>query len=139
MRKYKILIVEDDRQLAELAKMSFPADQFIVKIADTGESALEEIGKSRPDLIVLDLILPKMDGWAVLEKLKSESKTSSIPVVVCTGRDEPDDIEKSFQYGAQAYIIKPLNFGRLIRKVAAILDIEKLLSELKLEKKVGFL
>ena len=129
MRKYKILIVEDERQLAEITRISFPEDQFIAKACNSGDEALKEIEGNKPDLIVLDILMPGTDGWTVLSRLKSDPKTSSIPVVVCTGKEDPGDVEKSFRFGAQAYIMKPIHFGKLIKKVAAILDIEKLLSD----------
>ena len=129
MKKYKILIVEDERQLAEITRMSFQQDQFEARVSHSGEEALKEVTRERPDLIVLDLIMPGMDGWTVLSRLKSDPATSSIPVVVCTGKEDPGDVDKSFRFGAQAYIMKPLHFGKLIRKVAAILDIEQLLNE----------
>lgn len=129
MHKYKILIVEDEEFLAYMIRISFPTDQFIAKACTSGKDALEELGKDRPDLIVLDIMMPKMDGWEVLQKLKSDSRTSSIPVVMCTARDNLIDVEKSFRYGAQSYIVKPIDFKKLLKKIAVILDIEKLMGE----------
>ena len=129
-RKYKILIVEDERQLAEITRMSFPSDRFLALACHSGGDALKEAAANRPDLIVLDLIMPGgIDGWEVLRRLKSDPKSASIPVVVCTGKEDPGDVDKAFQFGAQAYVMKPIHFGLLIKKVAAILDIEELLKE----------
>lgn len=127
MNKFKILVVDDERPLADMTCINFPTDQFIAQACYSGEEALNEVRKSPPDLIVLDITMPGMDGWEVLLKLKSDPKTSSIPVVMCTARDGLVDVEKSFHYGAQSYIIKPFVFAKLLKKVAAILDIEKLL------------
>lgn len=127
MKKYKILLVEDERPLADMTKMNFPQDQFDVRVAYSGMDALKEISKNRPDLVVLDIMMPGMDGWEVLLKLKSEPKTSTIPVIMCTAKDGLGDVEKSFKYGAQAYVIKPIVFSKLLKKIAAILNIESLL------------
>ena len=129
MKKYKIMIVEDDRQLADLTKINFPQEQFIVKTCYNGPDALKEVDRDRPDLIVLDVMMPGMDGWEVLLKLKSDPKTSSTPVIMCTAKDGLGDVEKSFNFGAQSYVIKPIVFTKLLKKVAAVLDIEKLLNE----------
>jgi len=129
MKKYRILIVDDERPLAQMTCINFPTDRFLVTPCFSGADALEETRKQRPDLIILDIIMPGMDGWEVLLKLKSDPKTSSIPVIMCTAKDGLADVEKSFHYGAQAYAIKPVVFKKLLSKVAAILDIEGLLTE----------
>ena len=127
-KKYKILIVEDQRPLAEITRMSFPAGQFQALACYSGADALKEVAVHRPDLIVLDLIMPGgIDGWEVLRRLRADAATASIPVVVCTGKEDPGDVDRAFQAGAQAYVMKPVHFGLLIKKVAAILDIEELL------------
>lgn len=129
MKKYHILIVEDDRQLAEMTALNFPKEQFITRYCHSGVDALKEVERERPDLILLDVVMPEMDGWETLLKLKSNSKTSSIPVIMCTAKDGIRDVEKSFHYGAQAYVIKPIIFKALFKKVAAILDIESYLHD----------
>lgn len=126
MKKYKIFIVEDDRQLADLVRMNFPEDRFDAQVFYKGADVLSKVPKERPDLIILDVVMPGMTGWDVLLKLKSDPKYSSIPVIMCTGKDSLGDVEKSFHFGAQAYIIKPVVFSKLLQKVAAILDIEDL-------------
>ncbi len=129
MKPYKILIVEDDRQLAEMLKMSFDLKQFAAKICYDGLEALNEISRERPDMIILDVMLPGIDGWEVMARLKANTKTSGIPVIICTARDGLQDVEKSFSSGAQSYVAKPIDFDKLLKKVAVILNIETLLSE----------
>lgn len=129
MRKYKILIVEDDHPLADLMKMNFPKEQFNAACCYSGEEALKEIKKNRPELIILDVVMPKMDGWELLRKIKSDPESSSIPVIMCTAKDNVGDVEKSFHYGAQAFVIKPVIFKKLIKKVEAILDMEEMLHD----------
>lgn len=116
MRKYKILIVEDERLLADMTRMNFPPDKFAAKACYNGAEGLKEIAKDRPDLVVLDIMMPGMDGWEVLLKLKSDPKTSSIPIIMCTAKDGLGDVEKSFNFGAQAYVIKPIVFSKLLKK-----------------------
>jgi DNA-binding response OmpR family regulator len=128
-KQYRILIAEDDRQLAELTKINFQSEQFIVRTCNNGLDALKAIEEDRPDLILLDVVMPGMDGWETLLKLKSNIKTSTIPVIMCTIKDSLIDVEKSFHYGAQAYIIKPIVFKALLKKVAAVLNIESYLYE----------
>ncbi len=127
MKKCKILIVDDERPLAEMIRINFPPAQFEASTCYNGREALAEAEQNRPDLIVLDVMMGGMDGWETLSALKSNSKTASIPVIMCTAKDGPQDVQKSFQYGAQAYIIKPINFAKLLAKVSAILDTEELL------------
>lgn len=129
MKKYKILIVEDDQAFADITGIKFPSDYFTIKTVYNGMDALEEVNNDRPDLIVLDIIMPKMDGWEVLSTLKSDPKTSSIPVIMATANNTLSDVEKSFTYGAQSYIEKPFTFDKLLKKVAVILNIQNLLND----------
>ena len=129
MKKIKILIVDDERPLAEMVRINFPKERFDAKTCYMGKDALKEARSDRPDLILLDVMMGDMDGWEVLADLKDDPKTSSIPVIMCTAKDGKEDVERSFRYGAQAYIIKPINFPKLMLKISAILDLEKLLKE----------
>ncbi|OGR82123.1 MAG: hypothetical protein A2901_07670 [Elusimicrobia bacterium RIFCSPLOWO2_01_FULL_54_10] len=129
MKKYKILIVDDERPLAEMIRINFPANQFDATACFTGKDALAQTDADRPDLILLDVMMGDMSGWEVLLRLKSNPKTATVPVIMCTAKDGPEDIEMSFQHGAQSYIIKPINFPKLMHKISAILDMERLLKE----------
>ena len=128
-RIHKILIVEDDPELAQLTQINFPKDRFDVSVAHDGVAALHGCGQNKPDLIILDVIMPVKDGWETLIDLKAQDETSSIPVIMCTAKDSHRDIDKSFHYGAQAYVMKPIQFPILLKKVAAILNIEDLLHD----------
>lgn len=129
MKTYKILIIDDDRQLADLIKLNFPIDKFACRTCNSGQEGLEAIGADRPHLIILDVVMPRMDGWDVLAKIKENPENAAIPVIMCTGRDSVNDVERSFAMGAQAYIMKPIVFSSLLKKVAAILNIEQLLND----------
>ena len=104
--KKKILIIEDDLFLLEIYSRKFSEANFDITTAIEGESALEVIHKEKPDIILLDLILPKVDGLEVLRVIKKDKNLNKIPVVVLTNRGEKDLIEKSIKLGAAAYITK---------------------------------
>ena len=129
MRKYKILIVDDERPLAEMIRLNFPEEQFDARTCYSGKEAIEEALSFRPDVLILDVMMGGMDGWEVLSALKANPRTAAIPVIMCTAKDDPKDVEKSFQYGAQSYVIKPINFTKLMTKVSAVLDTEELLKD----------
>jgi DNA-binding response OmpR family regulator len=124
----KILIVDDDEQLARLTQLNLPKDQFDSDICFSAQAALKHLKEVMPDLIIMDVTMPEMDGWQTLAILKSEQETARIPVIMCTGKNNPRDIEKSFFYGAEAYVVKPIHFPTLLKKIASVLNIENLLN-----------
>lgn len=104
--KKKIVIVEDDLFLLEIYSRKFAEANFDIATALEGESALEVVHKEKPDIILLDLILPKVDGLEVLRIIKKDKTLNKIPVVILTNRGEKDLIEKAIKLGAAAYITK---------------------------------
>ena len=101
----KILIIEDDVFLNELMAKKLIEEGFDVIKAVNGEEGLEMAQQERPDLILLDLILPGMDGFEILEKIKEEPETSAIPVIILSNLGQREDIEKGFDLGADDYLI----------------------------------
>ena len=104
--KYRILIVEDDPFLLSMYSTKFEMNNFKVFSADDGAKGLELAGSVVPDIILLDIILPKIDGFTVLKKLKEDSKTNHIPVILLTNLNQKEDIEKGLALGAKDYLIK---------------------------------
>jgi len=104
--KINLLIVEDDVFLADLYKTKFSMEGFKVYVAYDGEKGLELAKKNSPDVILLDLVLPKMDGFSVLEGLKKEKKTTAIPVILLTNLSQKTDVERGLKLGAVDYLIK---------------------------------
>jgi len=104
--KTKILIVEDDAFLAEMYATKFKLEGFEVVVAGDGEEGLKLAGSEIPDIILLDILLPKLDGFAVLKKVKKDSKTKAIPVILLTNLGQKDDIKKGLEEGAEGYLIK---------------------------------
>ena len=102
----KILFIEDETALQRTLSAVMEQAGHIVTNAYDGENGLELAQEAVPDLILLDLILPKMDGFSVLEKLKSDEKTKDIPVIVLTNLESVDDVEKVIGLGATTYLVK---------------------------------
>jgi len=117
----KILIADDRFEVVELVKVTLEGEGYQTIDAFDGREALEKIGKEKPDLILLDIIMPKMDGFEVLRNLKDDSNTKDIPVIMLTAKGQKVDKEKGGKLGAQDYIIKPFSPSHLLRKIEEIL------------------
>ena len=101
-----ILIVEDDIFLAEIYQKKFEMEGFKVSAANNGEKGLADIKKKMPDAVLLDVLLPKMDGFAVLDAAKADAKIKNIPIILLTNLGQKDDVQKGLQKGAADYLIK---------------------------------
>ncbi len=104
--KKHILLVEDDGFLASIYAQKLELEGFDVSLAMNGEDGLRLAGKEKPQLILLDLILPKLNGFQVLEHLKSEAETKEIPVLILSNLGQKEDIERCMSLGAAGYVIK---------------------------------
>lgn len=102
----KILIVEDDEFLAEIYNKQFLQEGYESQVALDGEVALKILGQENFDLILLDIMLPKMDGLTVLEKIKANDKTSKIPVVILSNLSQDATVKKGLALGASGYLLK---------------------------------
>lgn len=102
----KILIVEDENILAKVLEEKFRAVDFEVRIAYNGETAIPMAREFTPDIILLDLILPKKSGFSVLEDLRAAPELSLIPVIVLSNLGQDEDIKKALQLGAKDYLVK---------------------------------
>ena len=105
-KNVRVLLVEDDTFLANIYKTKFEMEGFKVTVAENGELGLNEAKKNKPDVILLDILLPKMDGFTVLEHLKDEASTKDVPVILLTNLGQKDDVEKGLKLGAVDYLIK---------------------------------
>lgn len=101
-----ILLVEDDEFLAELYATKLNLEGFEVLLASDGEKGLKMAKESNPDLILLDIILPKMDGFEVLGNIKEDSSIKDIPVILLTNLSQKDEVKKGLDLGAKDYLIK---------------------------------
>ena len=118
MTSETILVVDDEQNIVELATMYLSQEGFRVVAARDGLAALDRVKADRPALVVLDLMLPKLDGWEVCRRLRSES---DLPIIMLTARD--DDVDKivGLELGADDYMTKPFNPRELVARVKAIL------------------
>ena len=102
----KILIIEDDTFLSEMYATKLTQAGFKVEIADDGQKGIDKAKEGQPDLILLDIVLPKVDGFEALKQLKSDSLLKNIPIILLTNLGQKTDVEKGLTLGADAYIIK---------------------------------
>ncbi len=117
----KILVVDDETQLVDMIKIRLEANNYLVLTAYDGQEALEKAYKEKPDLIILDLMLPKMDGYKVCRMLKFNKKYKKIPIILFTARAQESDKKMGEEVGADAYITKPFEPEELIAKIKALL------------------
>jgi len=114
----KVLIAEDDEFLLKVYRMTLEQEKFDVVIAEDGEEALEQAAKEKPDLILLDILMPKKDGFDVLKELKENKGLKNIPVIILSNLGQTADIEKGKELGAVDYIIKgDVDIENVIKKV----------------------
>ncbi|HEU0164175.1 MAG TPA: response regulator transcription factor [Thermomicrobiales bacterium] len=118
MRKRLILIVDDEPPIARLSRAKLEADGYAVVLATNGEEALRRIEEDRPDLVVLDVMMPVMDGFEVLRRLRA---TSQLPVILLTARTSDIDKLTGLHGGADDYLTKPFNPDELSARIAAIM------------------
>jgi DNA-binding response OmpR family regulator len=102
----KILIIEDDPFLSEMYATKFSQSGFQAEIAADGIKGMKKIEASKPDLILLDIVLPKLDGFEILKRIKKDSKLKEIPVILLTNLGQKNEVEKGLALGANEYIIK---------------------------------
>lgn len=112
-----VLVVEDKASLTQMLQFLFLSRGLDVQIAFNGEEALEKARELHPDLILLDIMMPKMDGFEVLERLKGSDDTLEIPVIMLTARKSRDDMRKAMDLGAVEYITKPFKAVEVVDKV----------------------
>ena len=125
MPKERILVVDDEEDILELVRFNLAKDGYQVKAVASGEDGLREARASQPDLIVLDLMLPGLDGLEVCKNLKGDPKTKDIPVVMLTATGTEADVVTGLELGADDYVVKPFSPRVLIARVKAVLRRKK--------------
>jgi len=114
----KVLIIEDDNNIAELLRLYLEKDGFIVTIAENGAVGLEKFQQIKPDLILLDIMMPVLDGWGVCREVRA---VSNVPIIMLTAKGETIDKVSGLEMGADDYIVKPFEVGELMARVHAVL------------------
>ena len=121
MKKAKVLVVDDEKDIIELVSYNLENEGFKVISATAGEKALELVSSEKPEIIILDLMLPGIDGLDVCRELKRSDQTSSIPIIMLTAKGEESDIVIGLELGADDYITKPFSPRVLVARVKAVL------------------
>lgn len=120
----KVLIIEDDKFLRELAAQKLEKEGFSVAGATNGQEGIELLEKESPNVIILDLILPGMDGFEVLKKVRTESNFKTIPIIILSNLGQEEDIAKAKSLGATDYLIKAhFSFGEIIKKINEVVGV----------------
>ncbi len=122
MPKENILIVDDEEDVLELVRYNLNKNGYKVELATTGEEAITKAKAKLPNLIILDLMLPGIDGLGVCKKLKSDTKTENIPIIMLSAKGEESDIITGLELGADDYVTKPFSPKVLVARVRRILQ-----------------
>lgn len=120
----RILAVDDEPSILQLVKLNMERAGYEVTTASNGRAALEAVSAGHPDLIIMDVMMPEIDGLEALRILKNDAATSSIPVIMLTANGEDADVMRGWQSGAHAYLSKPFNLRELLVFVKSVLDEE---------------
>jgi DNA-binding response OmpR family regulator len=125
MDKGKILVVDDEVYILHILEFSLGAEGFQVITANNGELAVEKAIHEQPDLIVLDIMMPVLDGYETCRRLKRQAETKDIPVILLTAKGRDADKRLGYEVGAIDYIIKPFSPSRLIGRIEEIVGCRK--------------
>jgi len=120
MKIRKILVVDDDPVLIKLLQSTLSAKGYEVKTADQAADGLQFAINEHPDLIILDVMMPIINGYNFCRLLKSEDKKKHIPIILLTARDRMEDVEIGMEMGAEAYLTKPVNMEELLRTIKVV-------------------
>ena len=117
----KVLAVDDDPTIQRLLQVNLEMEGYDVRLASDGEEAVQAAQEFEPDIILLDIMMPKLDGWQVCEKLKADPTFAKTPIVFLSARAQDADVDKGLELGAEAYITKPFDPIDLIDLVEELL------------------
>ena len=121
MKKNRILVVEDEESLLKLESILFSSKGYLVTGVRDGKSALAAIAAERPDLVVLDIMLPDLDGFEICRAIKDNPDTRSLPVIVLTAKKSSQDLERGRLAGADAYITKPFKSMKVLEVIGGLI------------------
>ncbi|HEY3098440.1 MAG TPA: response regulator transcription factor [Methylomirabilota bacterium] len=116
----RVLVVEDERDVADLIRYNLTKEGYEVVVAPTGSDALKQAREVHPDLVLLDIMVPQLNGWEVCRRLKQDAETKNIPVIMVTGRVEEGDKVLGFEMGADDYVTKPFSPRELVARIRAV-------------------
>lgn len=125
-----VLVVDDNAQNAELLEAYLDDMGVTVAVAHDGQAALDAVASEPPDLILMDIMMPRMSGYQATERLKSDPKTKDIPIIMVTALGEVGDVERAVDCGADDFLTKPVNKLELLTRVRSLLRVRKLQTDL---------
>lgn len=125
MASKKVLLVDDEVDFVDIVRTRLEANNFEVSVAYDGEEALEKVKEDRPDLIILDIMMPKINGFDVCRKLKTDQNYKDIPIIMLTAKFQANDIKFATAMGANAYITKPFEPQALLEEMRALLKLKE--------------
>lgn len=102
----KILLVEDDPLLLDIYTTKLKQANFIVEVASDGEEALKKIGARTPDIVLLDIVLPRIDGWEIIRKIKEDPRFNELKIIILSNLGQATEVKKGLELGATSYLIK---------------------------------
>ncbi len=120
--KHRVLVVDDEPNIAKIVKKQLEVSGYDVIVAGDGEEALTKAREGHPEVILLDVMLPKRNGYEVLGILKQDEQLKRIPVMMLTARAQQQDQQTSLEHGADAYLAKPFQLEELVEQVKALLE-----------------
>jgi len=123
--KQRILLVDDEPDLVQMISLRLKSVGYEVVTACDGQEALEQVKQTKPDLLILDLMLPKLDGYKVCRLLKFDERTKELPILIFTARAQEQDIKLASECGADAYLTKPFEAKVLLGKLQELLAARK--------------
>jgi DNA-binding response OmpR family regulator len=121
MANARILVVDDDQVIQQLLKVNLELEGYEVEVASDGEEALLLYGAFQPNLVLLDIMMPKLDGWEVSRRLKEGPDGGSVPIVLLSARAQDSDVRRGSEIGVAAYVTKPFDPIALLELVAELL------------------
>lgn len=133
-RKPLILIIDDNQENLKVIGNMLKEHNYSIAVATGGEEAFELLWKNLPDLMLLDIMMPGMDGYEVCKKLKTEKRTKDIPVIFLSAKGETDDIVKGFEAGGVDYVSKPFNSRELLARIKTHIELKRARDEINLLK-----
>jgi len=128
-RASRIVIADDNQQNCELLEAYLGDEGYEIVVAVDGQETLERVAAFRPDLVLLDIMMPRMSGYEVCQQMKQEPETADIPILMVTALNEPGDIERAVAAGCDDFLTKPVNRLELTTRVRTLLKVRHLTNE----------
>ena len=123
--KIKVFIIEDDVYISDMYKIKLEADNYEVCVASDGIEGMKNLEKNMPDVILLDIVMPKIDGFSILKMIKKNDILKNIPVILLTNLSQKENIERGFELGAASYIIKAhFTPSEVVKKIKEVIEKE---------------